>query len=162
MRYIFLVALFLAPASIVSASEAETWKCKIVESMGIKKGPDGLRPTRYVIEDYEYRILNRQALFDAVGLEQVIGWMTESEQNQLPLDAGDYFYRSTVVSGKSRWDWSAMYYFGTNAHLKGDYAWFNTETGKFETHMNTGSWSSSGDHPGDYVFEFAKCTRFFD
>ena len=98
MRYIFLIALFLAPASIVSASEAETWKCKIFESMGIKKGPDGLRPTRFVIEDHEYRILNREALFDAVGLEKVFGWMAASEQNPFPLENADYFYRPTSVS----------------------------------------------------------------
>ena len=130
--------------------------------MGIKKGPDGLRPTRFVNRDHEYRILNWDAFFDAVGWETVVEWMTESEQNPVPLKRGNYFYRSTAVSGKNRHDWSEMYYWGAPRWLKGDYAWFNTETGRFETHPITAGGWSAGDANDDYVFEFANCTRFFD
>lgn len=157
----FLMAFFLAPASIVTASEAEIWKCKIKETMGIKNGGGELRPTRFVDENYEYRILNLQALFDAVGNEKVVRWVTKSEENPLPLEPGDYFFRSTEQSGNERWDWQAMHRF-VESKYRGDYAWFNTETARFETHpLMLGGWTS-GDEPDDYVFEFAECTRFFD
>ena len=163
MRYIFLITLFLAPVSIASASEAETWKCKIHEAMGIIKGPDGLRPTRFVLEDHEYRILNMEALFDAVGRETVLEWMTESEENAYPLEYGHYFYRSTTMSGKDKWAWTAMFDMYKGEQFYAKHAMFNTKTARFETHPAVvfQGWTTN-DERGDYSFEFAKCTRFFD
>lgn len=163
MRYIFLIALFLAPTSIVTAAEAETWKCKIKERMGIKNRGGELGPTRFVDRDYEYRILSREALFAAVGREKAIGWMIESEDNPLPLEPGDYFYRSTEVAGKDRWDWTALHgWLRSDYQYRGDHAWFNTETARFEEHpVMLGGWTS-GDEDDDYVFEFAECTKFYD
>lgn len=163
MRYIFLIALFLAPTSIVTAAEAETWKCKIKETMGIKKGGGALRPTRFVDEDYEYRILSLAALIDFVGVDTLRQWQMESEGNPLPLEPGDYFYRSTEVAGKDRWDWTELHgWLRSDYQYRGDHAWFNTETARFETHpVMLGGWTS-GDEDDDYVFEFAECAKFYD
>ena len=162
MRYIFLITLFLAPVSFVSASEAETWKCKIHETMGIIKGPDGLMPSRFIDADYEYRILNRAALFEAVGRDKVLGWITKSEQNSVPLENGHYFYRDTSVSGKYRYHWLAMSKVGPTGVVRGNHAWFYPKTARFERHPVTLAPWVMGDVEHDYVFEFAKCTRFFD
>ena len=66
-RLTFCLLLLSIPAS---ADEAEVWKCKIKETMGIKNSNGELRPTRFNDEDHEYRILNAAALTEEVGAEQ--------------------------------------------------------------------------------------------
>ena len=59
----FCLLLLSLPAS---ADQAEAWKCKIKETMGIKNSDGELRPARFNNEDHEYRILNLVAFIEEV------------------------------------------------------------------------------------------------
>ena len=68
-----------------------------------------------------------EALFDAVGRETVLEWMTESEENAYPLEYGYYFYRSTTMSGKDKWAWTAMFDMYKGEQFYAKHAMFNTK-----------------------------------
>ena len=142
-----------------SADEAEVWKCKIKETIGIKNSGGELRPTRFNDEDHEYRILNLEAFIEEVGKEQLFAWMSDES---LPFDArGEYFYRSTSMPPKESYSWSPLRKWPIGNQYHGDYAFFDSDEGRFETAPVVIAGWFSGDE-GDYVREFAECVRFYD
>ena len=152
----FCLLLLSLPAS---ADEAEVWKCKIKETMGIKNSDGELRPTRFNDEDHEYRILNLEALIEDVGAEQIRAWMSDEV---LPFDAeGEYFFRSTSMSPKEKFSWSPLRKWPVGNEYHGEYAAFDTGTGRLLIEpVMLGGWFTGDD--GDYVYEFAECVRFYD
>jgi hypothetical protein len=156
--YKILLYCFLLLPFPVSADEAEVWKCKIKETMGIKNSGGELRPARFNSQDHEYRILNLKAFIDEVGATQAAEWMAAEF---LPLEMGEYFYRSTSMAPDDRFSWSHLRKFIIGTEYHGGNAFFDPNTGRFQTEpAMLGGWFT-GDN-ADYVYEFAECVRFYD
>ena len=151
----FCLLLLSLPAS---ADEAEVWKCKIKETMGIKNSDGELRPTRFNDQDHEYRILNLEALIEEVGGEQVGLWqILERPPFDMPAD---YFYRSTSRPPNEMNSWDALRH-AVYSQYHGDYAFFDIEEGRFETRPKL-EWGWFTAYYADYAYEFAECVRFYD
>ena len=152
----FCLLLLSLPAS---ADEAEVWKCKIKETLGFKSSDGELRPTRFISEDHEYRILNLEALIEVVGKDQVVAWMRDEV---LPFNAqGQYFFRSTSMSPKEKFGWNPLFGPVLRSQYRGDHAFFDPEERRFEVApLMINGWFSGDDT--DYVYEFAECVRYYD